>query len=143
AVDHGDRADLTDVGALPDQLRVLEDRGFATAGLDHHLDVRAVARLERPGLEDREVTLGITEERPVAPEQGPVEVGVGAAEGHRREPEPQRWAAVGCCGYLCSMAVRLRPGAGAVGLERPLAVGLANVAADTLFGGTLSRAPAA
>ena len=82
SIDHHQAADLADVRPRPDQLGVLHHRGLAAARLDHHLDVGAVTGLQRASLEHRELPLGVAEERAPAAEQGPVEVGVEAAERH-------------------------------------------------------------
>jgi len=41
-----------------------------------------MARLQRAALEQREIAFRIAEQRAAAPEQGAVEVGVDAAQGH-------------------------------------------------------------
>ena len=82
AVDHDAAPGLVDVGGLADQPGVRHHLGLAAARHDHHLDPGAVAGLERPRLQQREVALGVAEQRAVVPEQGAVEVGVDAAQGH-------------------------------------------------------------
>ena len=82
AVDHEAGADLEDVGGLPEQAGVLHHLRAAAPRLDHHLDARAVARLERARREQREVALRGAEERRPAAEQRPVEIRVDAPDAH-------------------------------------------------------------
>ena len=63
AVDRQGAAGLVDVGGLAHQPGVLVDLGLAAARHDHDLDAGAVAGLERPRLGQREVALGVAEER--------------------------------------------------------------------------------
>jgi hypothetical protein len=81
-VDHHRAAGLEDVRGLADQPRVLHHLGLATPRLEHDLDPRPVAGLQRARLQQRELTLGVAEQRPAAPEQGAVEIRVNAAESH-------------------------------------------------------------
>ena len=105
AVDHQARAHLEDVGGLAEQPRVLHHLGAPAARLDHHLHPGAVAGLERARGEQREVALGVAEQRGARAEQRAVEVGVDAAQGHTRERAARRRAG----------APRARPGSAAVG----------------------------
>ena len=73
-------AHLVDVGGLADQPRVLVHLRLAPAGLDHDLDAGPVAGLERADREQREVALGVAQERRALAEHRAVEVGVDAAQ---------------------------------------------------------------
>ena len=93
AVDVQAAPDLVDVGGLPEQARVLHHLRLAPAGLEHHLDARAVARLERARGKQREVALGVAEERRAAAEQRAVEIRVDAPQRHgaRKLVDDVRW----------------------------------------------------
>jgi hypothetical protein len=78
-------SDLVDVGALPEQARVLHHLRLAPPGLDHDLDARAVARLECTRRQQREVPVGVAEQRRATPEQRAVEVGIDAPDRHAAE----------------------------------------------------------
>src|SRR3712207_4374004 len=84
AVEVEPAADLVDVRRLPEQPRVLHHLRLAPPRLEHDLHSRAEARLERPRRQQREAALVVAEQRGAPPEQGPVEVGVHAADGHRQ-----------------------------------------------------------
>jgi hypothetical protein len=75
-------ADLEDVRALAHQTRVLHHLRAPPARLDDHLGAGAVAGLERARRQEREVAVGGTEQRRALAEQGPVEIGVDAPDGH-------------------------------------------------------------
>jgi hypothetical protein len=81
-VHHHRGAHLEDVGRLPDQACVLHHLRAPPSRLDHHLDARAVARLESARREQREVTLRGAEERRALSEQRAVEIGVDASDRH-------------------------------------------------------------
>ncbi len=83
-LDHHAAPGLVDVGALADQPGVGAHRVLAAAGHDHDLDPGPVACLERPRLAQGEVALGVAQEGAPPSEQGPVEVGVDAAQRHAR-----------------------------------------------------------
>jgi hypothetical protein len=76
------RPHLEDVGALPDQARVLHHLRPPASGLDHDLHPRAVTGLERAGGQQGEGALAVTEQRGSAPQQGPVEIGVDRPDRH-------------------------------------------------------------
>ena len=80
AVDREGAAGLVDVGALPHQPRRLVDLRLAPSRHDHDLDSGPVAGLEPARLGQAEAALGVAEQRAALPEQGPVEVGVDAAQ---------------------------------------------------------------
>jgi hypothetical protein len=82
AVDHHAAAGLVDVCGLTEEAGIGHHLRLAAPGHDHHLDVGSVARLQRPGLQERERALGVAEQRAPLSEQGAVEVGVDAAQGH-------------------------------------------------------------
>ena len=94
-VDHEARPQLEDVGALADQPGVLHHLGAPPARVDHHLRPGPVAGLERPGGQQREVPLGGPEQRRAPAEQGAVEVGVDAADGHGQAAPRAGCAAIG------------------------------------------------
>ena len=97
-------------------------------GLDHDLDAGAVAGLQRARLEHREVALGVAEQRPVAPEQGPVEVGVDAAQGGMA-----RTVAAGRSSSGGSRTAR--------STRAPIAAGIVNVTDDSFYEGARSGTP--
>ena len=83
-VDHDAAPGLVYVRGLAEQMGVGHHLGLAAPRHDHHLNAGAVASLQRPRLLEGEVALGVAEQRAVEPEQGAVEVGVDAAQGHGR-----------------------------------------------------------
>jgi hypothetical protein len=82
AVDHHGRADLEDVRRLADQAGVLHHLRAPATRLDHHLRAGAMARLERPRRQQREVALGGPEQRRPRSEERAVEVRVDAPDTH-------------------------------------------------------------
>ena len=88
ALDREGAAGLVDVGGLAHQAGGLVDLRLAPAGHDHDLDPGPVAGLEPARLGQREAALGVAEQRAALAEQGAVEVGVDAAQGHRSRPLP-------------------------------------------------------
>ena len=79
-------------------------------------------------LGQREAALGVAEERAAPAEQGPVEVGVDAAQCHRRG----RYRSDDAPGELADRTLEL---------EQPLAAGIVNVTADSMFEGARSGTP--
>src|SRR5271165_1361653 len=82
AVEHDACAGLEDVGALPEQARVLVELRTTAPGHEDDLDVGAHARLQRTHAVDRDSSLPVAQQRRAATEQGPVEVEVQAAHAH-------------------------------------------------------------
>ena len=85
AVDHHARSHLEDVRGLAEQASVLHHLRPPPPRLDHHLHAGAVACLEGPGRQEREVALAVPEERGAETEQGAVEVRIDAAQRHYQE----------------------------------------------------------
>ncbi len=88
AFDREGAAGLVDVGGLAHQPRRLMDLRLAAAGHDHNLGPGPGAGLQGARLRQREGALGVAEEHASRPEQGPVEVGVDAAQSHWSRPLP-------------------------------------------------------
>ncbi len=127
AVDREGAAGLVDVGGLAHQAGRLVDLWLATAGHDHDLDPGPVAGLEAARLGQREAALGVAEERAAPSEQGAVEVGVDATQ---------------CHGAVATVAAC--PGSSPIGpstSEQPVAAGIVNVTADSMFEGARSGTP--
>ena len=81
-VDDDPASGLVDVGRLGEQPRIGHHLRLTASRHDHDLDVGAVARLQRPGLAEREVPLPVAKQRAVAAEERSVEIGVDAAQRH-------------------------------------------------------------
>jgi hypothetical protein len=81
-LDHDAASELVDERGQAQQPRVLEQHLAPAAGHRHDLDPGPEARLERTRGQQREGTLAVAEHGGSAPQQGPVEIGVDAAERH-------------------------------------------------------------
>ena len=79
AVDHEAGAALEDVLVHPQQAHVLAEHRPRAARHRDHQRAGAVARLERPHAEQRELPLAVARHRPAGAEQRPVEIDVQAA----------------------------------------------------------------
>ena len=127
AVDREGAAGLVDVGGLAHQPRRLVHLRLAPAGHDHDLDAGPVAGLQPARLGQREAALGVAEQRAAPAEQGPVEVGVDASQ---------------CHGAVATVAgVSWRLADRTLELAQPLAAGIVNVTADSMFEGARSVTP--
>ena len=76
AVEHEAGAGLEDVGGLGEQARVLAHRPLAAAGHEHDLGAGAVAGLQRADALQRELLVGVAQQRAARSQQGAVEVDV-------------------------------------------------------------------
>ena len=80
-VEHDPAAHLEDVAGRPEEPGVLVELRAAPARVEDDLDARPVARLERPGAEQREGAVRIAQERGAGAEQRAVEIAEEAAHG--------------------------------------------------------------